>query len=709
MLAPNTAVPNHSVWTGLGRQTFEAHVDELARTNVVAGPRRYSHAEWPKASHETLSFAVERQLADDFAFVAAYEPGPAYVTTAALEIATDPERLTVRLAANEGVNACVERALRDILGHLNTCARKGTSRARCQESILDTIVRLNENKIFGRIGSKYFQRPKNAHGWSGKSLSLHFKRAVDVMIPGRPTPEVSALKDEIDSFHNTFLELEAADKGSNLTVLLKRLLAKAFLITEDGVSLSRRLQALGASVEQSDAKEIRQFSKLASYWRISQSLAYRCRSSPFRGLFQNADLGVLEPYSPLRSVTSKRRRYVHAEIQLLVHYERHAGLARPRAIGSSKEACFLCDAFIKAHGRFVVSKAHRQVYCQWTVPDVKDYSSDTRKRLRSALHAVDRDIVQEMKTVQLRRAQKIHLFRAYPMQSTINLLKDVLPPPTVSTVPTPVPVPDKAPPRDSVMEGDEVTSAFLALPEKPMAEVHVHVVTTPMKPPASPVKAPTIMASRVTLLPDMEQKAAPDEGAPLPDAERKPAPEEVVPLPDTGQKNAAAEEVALRSNTGQNTAPDAATVPLPDVGQKDAPDNSSPADVVPAAASAAPTIDQPRALSEASKSLDEAKQPPSQASESGFSKILPAAPLFASLAGLNIQIHLEEGKRFSSGSASLEPAEQEKPEGECFDVRKLAPGEEKVFERTGGDAQPEVAFAINRGGKTVRVRCRWYP
>lgn len=41
---------------------------------------------------------------------------------------------------------------------------------------------------------------------------------------------------------------------------------------------------------------------------------------------------------------------VHAEIQLLWHYDTEPSKTRPRVISSSKKACFLCNLFFECHG-----------------------------------------------------------------------------------------------------------------------------------------------------------------------------------------------------------------------------------------------------------------------------------------------------------------------------------------------------------------------
>ncbi|MCJ1287938.1 hypothetical protein MMC26_007290, partial [Xylographa opegraphella] len=96
---------------------------------------------------------------------------------------------------------------------------------------------------------------------------------------------------------------------------------------------------------------------------------------------------------------------------------------------SSKEACYLCDSFIKAHGSFYVSKAHRQIFRQWTVPDLSAYNDATLQRFRTALSAVNRAVLKD-----LRDARHHRLFRQYPLQSSINLHKIVLPTPSLTTI-----------------------------------------------------------------------------------------------------------------------------------------------------------------------------------------------------------------------------------------------------------------------------------
>lgn len=64
-----------------------------------------------------------------------------------------------------------------------------------------------------------------------------------------------------------------------------------------------------------------------------------------------------------------RESKIHAEIQILAHYETVAStVVRPRVIASSKDACYLCHAFISLHGQYRVPKTHGKLYRGWRLP-----------------------------------------------------------------------------------------------------------------------------------------------------------------------------------------------------------------------------------------------------------------------------------------------------------------------------------------------------
>jgi OTT_1508-like deaminase len=59
---------------------------------------------------------------------------------------------------------------------------------------------------------------------------------------------------------------------------------------------------------------------------------------------------------------------VHAEMQLLFHYECPNPHLPPRVIYSTKKACYLCNLFFLLHGRFSMPGTHGRLYEKWTFP-----------------------------------------------------------------------------------------------------------------------------------------------------------------------------------------------------------------------------------------------------------------------------------------------------------------------------------------------------
>lgn len=67
-----------------------------------------------------------------------------------------------------------------------------------------------------------------------------------------------------------------------------------------------------------------------------------------------------------------RESKIHAEVQIVVHYE-VAGtqVVLPRVIASSKDACYLCHAFISLHGQYSVPASHGKLYTGWRLPSTQ--------------------------------------------------------------------------------------------------------------------------------------------------------------------------------------------------------------------------------------------------------------------------------------------------------------------------------------------------
>lgn len=85
-----------------------------------------------------------------------------------------------------------------------------------------------------------------------------------------------------------------------------------------------------------------------------------------------------------------RKKKVHAEIQLIFHYEKQGNeIPRPRVICSNKYACFLCNLFIEAYGHFYVPGSHGVLYAQWRMPTIAELDLPQRSA-SEGLQCLDR-------------------------------------------------------------------------------------------------------------------------------------------------------------------------------------------------------------------------------------------------------------------------------------------------------------------------------
>ena len=109
---------------------------------------------------------------------------------------------------------------------------------------------------------------------------------------------------------------------------------------------------------------------------------------------------------------------VHAEIQLLFHYEINSTLKRPRVICSSKNACFLCGLFVRLHGKFFMERTHGVLYPKWTLPTV------TRILSPEKMQAMDEVINMFRQRIQAeirRNLANVGMNRAHPSESAASL------------------------------------------------------------------------------------------------------------------------------------------------------------------------------------------------------------------------------------------------------------------------------------------------
>lgn len=103
---------------------------------------------------------------------------------------------------------------------------------------------------------------------------------------------------------------------------------------------------------------------------------------------------------------------IHAEVQLVHHYDAHNEYPRPRVICSSKDACYLCNAFILSHGKFHVPKCHGRLYPGWRTQAASAASAS----MNIFVNRLEKQVLDSIR-IMLKRQDKISCHT--PWESTV--------------------------------------------------------------------------------------------------------------------------------------------------------------------------------------------------------------------------------------------------------------------------------------------------
>ena len=299
----------------------------------------------------------------------------------------------------------------------------GMSRDDCRVQVLKSVIRLNRDRILSRMRLSLGGIPSFMRAGANAGTADRLQRVLERMRGSTSTRAGKNLIKNLSALEMVFqniltststtldlqlLQLEEAVKQSYNTVSGDGQMV--FWDSLDHAGLDPR--------EYFNNKHIMQIDKLSAYWRIPKTLVREARRKRSRRLFANMSIQYVEPFEPIQSAISLKGKavscHVHAEVQLITHYALTKTVPRPpRAIGTSKAACFLCHLFITHYGGFMVSTAHGRLFDQWTIPDLAEYSPEQVQHLRT--------VIRKMKTEIRRMASTPHPRRPDPLTSRHNL------------------------------------------------------------------------------------------------------------------------------------------------------------------------------------------------------------------------------------------------------------------------------------------------
>jgi hypothetical protein len=169
--------------------------------------------------------------------------------------------------------------------------------------------------------------------------------------------------------------------------VLKSAVRKSSSISSQGKrrSLEEYLKSLGFDQAIYQNREVLQVDKIARYLGLCEDFFRISTQSGHPDLFRNIQIECCVAPTKTQPGGAVKPCQVHGEVQLVLHYEQYPHDPPPRAIGSSKSACFLCDLFIREHGQYRISHSHNHLYPQWTIPDVHWMTPDQASRFQDVI------------------------------------------------------------------------------------------------------------------------------------------------------------------------------------------------------------------------------------------------------------------------------------------------------------------------------------
>lgn len=299
----------------------------------------------------------------------------------------------------------------------------GITTDQCIHQAFGIIVRLRQESIYARIQSRH-RKPSRRP--TAQRQPLHRQLALLESCVTRQN-HAAHFVSSTESLRAALQDVDRLEPaGEDGISALKRVVKACHdFCTSRGHSVQETLHQYGLDPDQASRLPIvKSIEKVGHYFRICQDLIRA--SKHYSVLFKSLVLDVLpsfQKYTPLPMTSEGKISYrVHAEIQILIFYDLqspHISL-KPRVIGASKGACYLCNRFIYHHGSFFISKAHGRIYPKWNLPDLAIYSQEQRMRYQKILHLVNNDMLGVASKVKGKRHPD-------PMESYVFLPSKFLP------------------------------------------------------------------------------------------------------------------------------------------------------------------------------------------------------------------------------------------------------------------------------------------
>ena len=259
------------------------------------------------------------------------------------------------------------------------------------EDLLDLVVKLDKARVISRLKCKLWTQPRNFNSRPSplcQSLELTIQDILKFNPCHRGTIEPIARKVQSLATLVTTADREGPE---SIHQNLKTILQAAGTLTGSDILLGRFLEMAGVQLTETNKKAIGAFDKVGNYWHLCQRLGRTAASRRYHSSVKSITLEFLEQYA--KHKVNGNHRYVHAELQVAVFHRLQKTHPRPRAIGTSKAACYLYDLFLSQHPQYAFSATHGVLYEYWTIPDLIQYTSEDRRELQSVINFMYKEFI----------------------------------------------------------------------------------------------------------------------------------------------------------------------------------------------------------------------------------------------------------------------------------------------------------------------------
>ena len=267
----------------------------------------------------------------------------------------------------------------------------------CEEYLFEIAIKLSKERIYARLRSSKWEKPRHLREDEKKPLTERLLASSKSVLKTSTTPgnkdRLQEIVHNIEKLHDLYLDMEKARADVD-TRFMKQVVRQASGLSSPAPSLEAALIASGISGSVASSNLIRRVDKLGRYWAACTTMAKLASNANYRTFFETIQLEPIPSYrAHVWPPGSKKKRHVHAEVQLVTHHRLHPSELPPRVIGVSKTACYLCDLFLSMHKQYYFSGSHGTIFEGWTVPDLLEYSSRDRAELRQTMVMVNRKLV----------------------------------------------------------------------------------------------------------------------------------------------------------------------------------------------------------------------------------------------------------------------------------------------------------------------------